>query len=208
MKKQSIAGFAVELRRIEEVFPYARNPRHNDSAIAAVASSLRQFGFRKPIVVDAKGVIICGHTTLLAAKQLGLTHVPVHVAKDLTPKQARAYRIADNKTGEIAEWNLELLPIELAELQEGGCDLAELGFGADELAELLSGRELREGWAADKYGDEHGRPKNVVCFLGLSVGDVPKFEQAIAGVAAPGESPVETILRGLDVLRARTRKTD
>ncbi|GJQ28045.1 MAG: hypothetical protein HBSAPP02_30770 [Phycisphaerae bacterium] len=88
-------------------------------------------------MVDAAGVIVCGHTRWRAAQKLGLTEVPVHVATDLTPDQVRAYRIADNKTAELAEWNLELLPIELAELKDAGITWSLLGFDADELAMLL-----------------------------------------------------------------------
>src|SRR5512135_3902683 len=114
--------FEVELRKIDDIRPYDKNPRVNDGAVDAVAASLKQFGFRQPIVIDADGVIICGHTRYKAAQKLGLEKVPVHVAKDLTPEQIRAYRIADNKTAELAEWNLELLPLELAELQGAGLD--------------------------------------------------------------------------------------
>jgi DNA modification methylase len=128
---------SVELRPLAEIKPYDRNPRDNDAAVDAVAESIRRFGFRQPIVVDADGVIVCGHTRWKAAQKLGLEQVPVHVARDLTPEQIRAYRIADNKTAELAEWNLELLPIELAELQGAGIDWSLLGFDADELAQLL-----------------------------------------------------------------------
>jgi len=128
--------FTVEVRKIEQVKPYERNPRINDSAVDAVAESLRQFGFRQPIVVDADGVIICGHTRWKAAQKLGLAKVPVHVATDLTPEQVRAYRIADNKTGELAEWDFEILPIEIAGLQ-GEIDLEAFGFDGKELTQLL-----------------------------------------------------------------------
>ncbi len=127
----------VELRPPAEIKPYEKNPRVNDAAVDAVAESIRRFGFRQPIVVDGDGVIVCGHTRWKAAQKLGLERVPVHVARDLTPEQIRAYRIADNKTAELAEWNLELLPIELAELQGAGIDWSLLGFDQDELAKLL-----------------------------------------------------------------------
>jgi len=127
----------VELRPLTEIKPYEKNPRINDAAVDAVAESIRRFGFRQPIVVDADGVIVCGHTRWKAAQKLGLEQVPVHVAKDLTPEQIRAYRIADNKTAELAEWNMELLPIELAELQGAGIDWSLLGFDSDDLAKLL-----------------------------------------------------------------------
>ena len=99
--------------------------------------SIREFGFRQLIVVDTEGVIICGHTRFKAAQKLGLTEVPVHVAKDLTPAQIKAYRIADNKTADLAVWDYELLPIELSELQGMDIDLELLGFSKDDLAKLL-----------------------------------------------------------------------
>ncbi len=105
----------IEMRPITSIRPYENNPRQNDAAVDAVAESIRQFGFRQPIVVDTEGVIICGHTRFKAAEKLGLTEIPVHVAKDLTPEQIKAYRIADNKTAELAEWDYELLPIELSD---------------------------------------------------------------------------------------------
>ena len=128
----------VTLRALSEIHPYDKNPRLNDSAVDAVASSLREFGFRQPIVVDGDGVIICGHTRYKAAQKLGLDKVPVHVATDLTPAQIKAYRIADNQTASLAEWNFDLLPIELADLQSLEFDLDLLGFGADELAKILN----------------------------------------------------------------------
>jgi DNA modification methylase len=128
----------VELWPIERVKPYHRNPRVNDQAVDAVAASLREFGFRQPIVVDADGVIIVGHTRWKAAKKLGLKQVPVHVATDLSPEQIQAYRIADNQTATIAEWDFTLLPLELADLQAANFDLGLLGFDRDTLAELLA----------------------------------------------------------------------
>jgi DNA modification methylase len=128
----------IKLRPIASITPYEKNPRRNDQAVDGVAASLKEFGFRKPIVVDAGGVIICGHTTYKAALKLGLVRVPVHVAKDLTPEQVKAYRIADNKTGEAAEWDFGLLQIEIEQLKGSDYDLAVLGFSGDEISELFS----------------------------------------------------------------------
>ncbi len=128
----------VVQRDISSIRPYDRNPRHNDQAVDAVAASIREFGFRQPIVVDADGVVVVGHTRLKAAQQLGLTEVPVHVAADLTEAQKKAYRIADNQTASIATWDLELLPVELAELKALDIDLALLGFSEDELARIMN----------------------------------------------------------------------
>src|SRR3979409_2019283 len=127
----------IELWPLERTKPYPGNPRVNDSAVDAVAASLQEFGFRQPIVVDEAGVIIVGHTRWKAAKKLGLVKVPVHVAKELMPAQIQAYRIADNQTATLAEWDKELLPIELGQLKEAGYDLGLLGFDADELERFL-----------------------------------------------------------------------
>jgi len=136
--------FDIEIRAIDSVRPYEKNPRKNDSAVDAVATSLREFGFRQPIVVDTEGVIIAGHTRYKAALKLGLAKVPVHVATDLSPEQIRAYRLADNKTGELATWDFEILPIELAALQEAGYELDILAFDDKELANLLD-TDLQQG---------------------------------------------------------------
>src|SRR6516164_8375582 len=128
----------IEMRSITSIRPYGNNPRLNDAAVDAVAQSIKEFGFRQPIVVDEQGVIIVGHTRYKAALKLGLTEVPVHVAVGLSPAQAKAYRLADNQTARLAEWDYERLPIELAELQGMDFDLDLTGFSADELTALLA----------------------------------------------------------------------
>lgn len=135
----------VELKSIDEVEPYKQNPRQNEEAVAAVANSIREFGFRQPIVVDEDGVIVAGHTRYKAAQELGLEKVPVHVAEGLSPEQIRAYRLADNATRDLSEWDYELLPIELGELQEAGFELALIGFPEDELAGLMDTGEVKDG---------------------------------------------------------------
>ena len=128
----------IETRPITEVKPYANNPRQNDDAVEAVAESIRRFGFRQPIVVDADGVIVAGHTRFRAAQRLGLATVPVHVATDLTADEVRAYRLADNKTAELASWDTSMLSIELDALRGAGIDWTLLGFDEEELAKLLA----------------------------------------------------------------------
>ncbi len=130
--------FAVELRPIGSITPYPGNPRDNDSAVEAVANSIRTFGFRQPIVVDRDGVIVAGHTRYKAAVKLGLAEVPVHIAAELTPAQAKAYRLADNQTATLATWDNDNLTAELLALQEQEYDLGLTGFSADELSELLA----------------------------------------------------------------------
>jgi site-specific DNA-methyltransferase (adenine-specific) len=141
--------------KIADVKPYERNPRINDGAVEAVAESIKEFGWQAPIVVDENNVIVCGHTRLKAAERLGLDTVPVHVATGLTPEQIQAYRIADNKTGEIAEWDYDLLPLELADLQMADFDLSLLGFNAAELDSLLNG----ENTVADGETDPDAIPE-------------------------------------------------
>src|SRR5205085_10466716 len=117
----------IEMRPIGQIRPYEYNPRLNAAAVDAVVASIREFGFRQPIVIDADGIIIVGHTRYLAAQKMGLTEVPVHVA-DLSPAKARAYRIADNATAAIAQWDYNLLPLELKGLEEMDFDLGLPGL--------------------------------------------------------------------------------
>jgi hypothetical protein len=119
----------VELMPIELVKPYENNPRDiTDKAIRAVKESIDQFGWRQPIVVDQDHVVIVGHTRLLAAQDLGLGEVPVHIAADMDPAQARAYRLADNKAGEFSLWDDLKLSDELAAVLDSGVDIDALGF--------------------------------------------------------------------------------
>lgn len=120
-------------RRLDEITPYEKNPRDNDQAVDAVAASIKEFGFKVPIVIDAQGVIVAGHTRYKAAKKLGLEKVPCIVADDLSDEQIRAFRLADNKTAELADWNEDLLAQELAEIAD--IDMTLFGFG-DEGSDL------------------------------------------------------------------------
>ncbi len=127
------------MRPLSAIHPYPGNPRVNDDAVAAVARSLAEFGFRQPIVVDTEGVIIAGHTRYKAAQKLGLDRVPIHVAKDLSPERVRAYRIADNASAEKSEWDFDLLPIELNALKSADYDLAMTALDPKAIASLLYG---------------------------------------------------------------------
>lgn len=118
---------------IQSITPYARNPRKNAGAVAQVKASLKEYGWRQPIVVDAERVILAGHTRYQAALELGMTDVPVHVAEGLTPAQAKAYRIMDNRSHEQAELDMDLLALEMEDLKGMEFDLELTGFGEDEL---------------------------------------------------------------------------
>jgi len=124
----------IEMINTDKIIPYSRNPRFNQQAIDKVASSIKEYGWKQPIVLDKDNVIIVGHTRLLAAQKLGIDEVPVHIAEDLTPQQVKAYRIADNRTAEFAEWDMDMLSVELEEV-------GELFTGYDEMeTEEILGR--------------------------------------------------------------------
>lgn len=138
-------------KHLSELTPYENNPRLNDDAVDGVAESIRQFGFKVPMVIDADGVIVCGHTRYKAAKQLGLEKVPCVVADDLTEDEIKAFRLADNKVAEKAEWDFNSLGKELGELE---FDMELFGFQFDEM--LL-----------EEYGEEFSLP----------AGDKGEYEQ-------------------------------
>lgn len=116
-------------KNIDELVPYENNPRDNTAAIDAVAASIKEFGFKNPIIIDGDNVIVAGHTRLKAAQKLKIQNVPCVVADDLTQEQVNAFRLADNKTAELAEWDLELLNSELELID--GIDMTEFGFELD-----------------------------------------------------------------------------
>ena len=122
------SSMKIEELSLSEITPYEKNPRRNDNAVEYVAESIRQFGFKVPLVIDENGVIVTGHTRYKAAQQLGLKTVPCIRATDLTPEQIKAFRLADNKVAEFASWDFELLQEELSGLEEIGVDLGSLGF--------------------------------------------------------------------------------
>lgn len=117
----------IEYKRLEDIIPYAANPRKNDDAVEYVARSINEFGFKVPIIIDKDGFIIAGHTRYKAAKYLGMNEVPVICADDLTEEQVKAFRLADNKVAEMAEWNPDLLDLELDELKLD-FDMSLFGF--------------------------------------------------------------------------------
>jgi DNA modification methylase len=130
--------FTVEQRPLESIRPYENNPRRNDGAVDAVAKSIREFGFRQPIVVDEDGVIIAGHVRFKAAHKLDLPAVPVHVAVGLTAAQVKAYRVADNQTATLAQWDDDRLVREILDLQRLQFDLNITGFSAEDILRLTA----------------------------------------------------------------------
>ena len=155
----------VENVKIENVFPYSGNPRSiSDVAVEKVARSLKEFGWQQPIVVDKDYVIIVGHTRLKAAKSLGMTEVPIFVADGLSDSQVKAYRIADNKTGELTSWDDGLLKTELELLQALDAEMEDTGFSEKELMKALmdsdSDAEGSQELNSDDFQDfEHKCPR-------------------------------------------------
>lgn len=137
----------IEIINTEKLIPYENNARVHGNAIEAIKSSIAQFGFKQPIVVDSEMVIIIGHGRLRAAKELGIKEVPVHIATNLTPDQAQALRIVDNKTSELSEWDFQRLIIDIEELiTSNEIDLTTLGFDQKELDKLLNDHsEIQSG---------------------------------------------------------------
>jgi len=120
----------ITQRKVTEIKPYGKNPRKNNDAMKYVAASIQEFGFKVPIVIDKNGIIVAGHTRWKAAKWLGLSEVPCIIADDLTDEQIKAFRLADNKVAEKAEWDFDLLAEELDDLFD--FDMSVFGFGEDE----------------------------------------------------------------------------
>lgn len=118
----------IEYVDINKIRPYKKNPRKNEEAIPYVMESIKQFGFKNPVILDKDNVIVAGHTRIESAKRLGITEIPCIYADDLTDEQIRAFRLADNKVGEIAEWDIDLLDTELDDILN--IDMSDFGFDA------------------------------------------------------------------------------
>ena len=163
MTKQS-QPLKVETWPVEKIVPYSRNPRKNAGVpVAKVKASLKEYGWRQPIVVDTEGVIIVGHTRYQAALELGMTEVPVHVAEGLTKAQVKAYRIADNKTGDFAEWDFELLKLEFGDLEDLNFSLEETGFDVGEMTAIFDNPDFAPGTLEDQGKLDELQPKIVQC---------------------------------------------
>lgn len=146
----------IVYKNVDELTPYENNPRNNDNAVEAVAKSIKEFGFKVPLVIDKDGEIAAGHTRLKAAKELGLEEVPCIIADDLTPEQVKAFRLADNKVAEFAEWDFELLNNELFELDEINFDMEQFGFEIDLQEETSVIEDDFDGGLKEETGIKQG----------------------------------------------------
>lgn len=168
-------------KKLSELTEYGNNPRHNENAIPAVAASIREFGFKVPIVIDADGVIIAGHTRKKAAESLGLETVPCVVADDLTPDQVRAFRLADNKTAELAGWDLGKLDDELSALVNN-FDMSVFGFENEPFDET----------DLDKENEKTGGVKVTITFN--SVVDFECAEESLKSTAETNNGTVSVAM--------------
>lgn len=145
-------------KKTSELIPYEKNPRKNDEAVEYVAKSIKEFGFKVPMVVDKNNVIVAGHTRYKASLELGLKEVPCIVADDLTEEQIKAFRLADNKVSEMAEWDFNMLGTELADLDIdmedfGFININEIDFDEDNLDDEREKQKINISIVLDKYED-------------------------------------------------------
>ena len=183
--------------------PYANNPRDNESAVEPVAKSIKEFGFKVPIVATSDGEIINGHTRFKASKRLGLEKVPVIIADDLTDEQIKAFRLADNKVSEFSKWNEDKLRDELKQLE---MDMSEFGFEFTELTELLE--EEKEQEPEIKFTEELGEESNYIVLkfdtsvdwlLLESLFDLPRVH-ALASKAGRERKGVGRVVDGVEFI--------
>ena len=185
--------------------PYADNPRDNESAVEPVANSIKEFGFKVPIVATSDGEIINGHTRFKASKLLGLEKVPVIIADDLTDEQIKAFRLADNKVSEFSKWNEDKLRDELKQLE---MDMTEFGFEFTELTELLEEEKEKEQEPEIKFTEELGEESNYIVLkfdtsvdwlLLESLFDLPRVH-ALASKAGRERKGVGRVVDGVEFI--------
>ena len=179
----------IKVVPIKSIKPYENNPRNNDDAVEAVANSIKEFGWQQPIVVDKDNVIIVGHTRYKAAKRLKLDEVPITVADKLTPEQVKAYRLADNKVGELADWDDNLLNAELIGID--GLDMSDFGFDINEDAFIdEESKEAVEDDFEEEVPEEPKSKRGQIYKLGnhrLMCGDSTSSED-VASLMGGGQS--------------------
>lgn len=172
---QTSEKVTLKYMNTDDLVPYIYNPRDNEQAVEAVAESIRNFGFKVPIIIDAVGEIVTGHTRLKAAKRLGIKKVPVIIADDLDEDQVRAFRLADNKVGELAEWDDALLMAELAAID---LDMEQFGFDVDDLLD-----EAEDLLTDDEEVEEDEAIRKPLAEAAERVGLTSKKLKEITGVA-------------------------
>ncbi len=166
-------------KKVSELKAYENNPRKNDNAVEAVANSIREFGFKVPIVIDSNDVIVCGHTRLKAAIQLGMEKVPCIVASDLSEEQIKAFRLADNKTNELAEWDLQKLYDEVINIEN--ISVEDFGFNIEEIEISLEKQEYENDTSMEsgKINDGNAKPVTSGSLLRWDRKTIPMTEDEV-----------------------------
>lgn len=187
--------------KIDDLKPYKRNPRKNDQAVDAVAQSIKEFGFKVPVIIDKNNEIVAGHTRLKAAQKLGLTEVPCIVADDLTPEQIKAFRLVDNKTAELAEWDMDLLVGEFEDLDLSEFNL-DWGIDQDEIDAEEKADAAEEQLAVDSLPDSRIMGFSVStfgtkseCFVEATL-EPDKAERLLEYIQANGAEKVAELIKG------------
>ena len=181
---------------IDQLKPYKKNARYNENAVPKVAESIKQFGFRNPVIVDKDMVIICGHTRVLGAKSLGLKKVPCIIADDLTPEQVKAFRLVDNRTSEFADWNYDLLQKELNTLK---CDLSDFEFPELTFEDNMSVEELENILDDDTDPTSYGKEDTETNTFPTERKDEYKVEITCKNATEQESLYYELVKRGLNV---------
>lgn len=145
----------IVYKKVDDLIPYENNPRHNDEAVEYVANSIKEFGFKVPCIIDKDDVLVAGHTRVKACKKLGIKEVPCVVADDLTEDQIKALRIADNKVGEIATWDMEKLGLELADIDIDMSAFGDFGIEEEEPVDVDDKKDEPELEFTEVLGEEH-----------------------------------------------------
>lgn len=149
----------VVMMKTSDLIDYKNNPRKNDKAVEAVANSINSFGFKVPVIIDKNNVLVCGHTRVKAAKKLGIEEIPVIIADDLNEDQIKAFRIADNKTAELADWDMDKLAEELKLIE---MDMEQFGF--DDLEKLLDRDVLEDDFKEELLETAYSKKGDVFVF--------------------------------------------
>ena len=179
-------------KKLNDIKQYENNPRKNDDAVKYVAESIKEFGFKVPIVIDKEGVIVAGHTRWKAAKSLNITEVPCIIADDLTEQQIKAYRLADNKVSEFAEWDFNILNLELDELLD--FDMSTFGFDIDEIEdEYGTDFDLPNGDKSELEQITFTLHNEQAEFIKYSIGQIDEYTETFGNTNKNGNAIYELV---------------
>ena len=179
-------------KKLNDIKQYENNPRKNDDAVKYVAESIKEFGFKVPIVIDKEGVIVAGHTRWKAAKSLNIKEVPCIIADDLTEQQIKAYRLADNKVSEFAEWDFNILNLELDELLD--FDMSSFGFDIDEIEdEYGTDFDLPDGDKSELEQITFTLHNEQAEFIKYSIGQIDEYTETFGNTNKNGNAIYELV---------------